>query len=149
MAMRNIDKIKELNYELGRWQKKAADQQKDINKLRSELEQAEKGMLEINRALDSIMAEATLKFGAEVGVGAWEMVLPLVSVLRNTRDYAVSASVGNDNDSYIVRVERRKPEGGEESDADGDKICPCGCIRNFAEPLEHCDGCDWRSGHGE
>ena len=34
--MRNVDKIKDLRYELGRWQKKVADQQKEIAKLKKD-----------------------------------------------------------------------------------------------------------------
>lgn len=29
------------------------------------------------------------------------------------------------------------------------KICAGGCIRNYAEPLEHCDRCSFREGAGE
>lgn len=29
------------------------------------------------------------------------------------------------------------------------KICAGGCIRNYAEPLEHCDGCIVRKTKGE
>lgn len=112
MTKRNIDQIKELKYELGRYQKKVSDQQRQIAELKAALDEAGKGMLEINCAIDSIMAETAIKFGSEAGVGAWELVLPLVSVLRNTRDYIVTAYVGDDNDSYVVRVERREAEEG-------------------------------------
>ncbi len=114
--MRNVDKIKTLEKELGRYQKKVADQQKEVMGLRAELELAMEGTKELNTVVDAIMAEITVAHGTVLEEGVWELVIPLVSIRRNSRDYHVMARVSEDNDSYTLRVIRKETEEQEESD---------------------------------
>jgi len=116
--MRNIDKIKSLEHELGRYRKKVADQQKENDRLRAELDTAMQGTKELNVVVDSLMAEITVAHGEVKEEGVWELVIPLVSILRNTRDYHVMARVSEDNDSYTVRVIRREAEETEGEDGE-------------------------------
>ena len=50
---RNIDKIKRLEHELGRYQKKVADQAKENEAMRSRLLQAYAGNSEAQKAMDA------------------------------------------------------------------------------------------------
>lgn len=117
--MRNLEKIKELEHEIGRYQKKVADQAKEIDKLKEAQKRDAAGFIELNRMVDSIMAEVAISKGAQVGEDAWELVIPLVSVRRNTRDYEVHSKAGDDNDTYVIRVTRKAamPEKEGEPDA--------------------------------
>ena len=48
--MRNVDKIKSLEKELGKYQKKVADQGKLLRKLRDELERSHAGAIQLQAA---------------------------------------------------------------------------------------------------
>lgn len=77
------------------------------------------GIKQLNRALDAILAEVAVKFCEEKD-GVWEFDIPLPSVMRNTRDYAVQTRVGEDNNSYVVKVTWIGGERGNETDDQGD-----------------------------
>lgn len=52
---RNVDKIKRLEHELGRYRKKVADQAKETEKLRRQVADADAGSREPHFAVDSMM----------------------------------------------------------------------------------------------
>lgn len=52
---RNVDKIKRLEKELGRWQKKVRDQRKELERLRQAEEDARQAVLGTGRLLDGIL----------------------------------------------------------------------------------------------
>ena len=52
---RNVDKIKRLEHELGRWRKKVADTAKENEKLREALAQADVGNQETQALVDAVL----------------------------------------------------------------------------------------------
>ena len=64
--MRNVDEIKRLKHEIGRYRKKVADQQKENRELREQLEAFQAGMRELNMASDMILARTAMDYGEEV-----------------------------------------------------------------------------------
>ena len=61
--MRNVDKIKSLEKELGKYQKKVADQGKLLRKLRDELERSHAGAIQLQAAADGLLTAVALEFG--------------------------------------------------------------------------------------
>lgn len=108
MAERNRDKIKRLEHELGRYQKKVGDLQKEITGLTKQLRAAEDGAHELGMVVDALMAGVSMKYGEVMEDGAWEMTVPLLNVREIGGKYQVVARVSDDNDSYTVRVTERE-----------------------------------------
>ncbi|HWQ51043.1 MAG TPA: hypothetical protein VN369_04480 [Terriglobales bacterium] len=93
--------------ELARWQKKVARLSAEIRQLKSEQSRAERGLAQWGKVVDSTLAQIALSHGAQVGEGAWEIVVPLIRVYENDSDYTVTTSVTPDGKNYLVRVEKR------------------------------------------
>lgn len=106
MTQRRVDAQKELELELGRWKKKAADQQKEIAQLKGELEEYELGRAQLSRAVDGVLAETAKKFGEKRAEGGWQMCIPAPKVTRDARDYDVLAQ--RDAGDYVVTVRPKK-----------------------------------------
>lgn len=92
-------------FENGRLEKHIKDLEKEIERLKP-LEEAAK---QLSALVDSIMAEVTVAYGkwdedGKVG----KLNLPLVSVLRNNRDYKVRMDVEKNNDEYVITVAKRE-----------------------------------------
>lgn len=60
---RNVDKIKHLEKELGRWQKKAADQREELEQLRQREADAREGVRQTGRLLDGILCALAIDVG--------------------------------------------------------------------------------------
>lgn len=103
---RNIDKIKELEYELGRWRKKAAEQQEQIKQLKSETEDAWDALRDINYAADSVLCNVALKFGEQED-GGYKISIPMPSVSDIMREYEVSTGRDKEGESYVVFVKKK------------------------------------------
>lgn len=101
------EKNKPVTPDLGRYRKKLSDQAKTIKELREKLATYERGAAETSRLLDSILAELAVEYGEKDEQGVYTLAIPLVSVLRNTRDYDISADVRADNDAYVISCRRR------------------------------------------
>lgn len=84
---------------------KIKKQNAEIKRLKNELKAYIEGSIQLSRALDSILAQVALKWGESTPDGATEAALPLISVKDTDEKYKVSARVGEDNGSYIIRVE--------------------------------------------
>ena len=106
---RNIDKIKELEYELGRWRKKAAEQQEQIRQLKSEAEDAWDALMDINHAADSVLCNVALKFGEQAD-GGYKNSIPMPSVSDIMRDYEVSTGRDKEHGLYVVFVKQKPKE---------------------------------------
>lgn len=115
--MRNVDKIKDLEKELGRYRKKVSDQQQEINMLRRRLDEAMDGAVEASRALDAILARAAVKYGErardedtgeELG---WRLTLPCFSVADTLERYEVRARRDEETREYILGVMERETAG--------------------------------------
>ena len=107
--MGKADKIRDMEYELGRWKKKASDQQVKIKQLEKERDDALMAKEIAHRIVDSICIAIVRKFGRQVSDEAWEQdfsAVMLESVLRDYRLDAVRAEKGN---GYIFKVSRRNP----------------------------------------
>ena len=111
MPVRNVDKIKRLESELERHKKKIYDQHVEISRLNQVANEMRDGLRELNRAADAIMVAVAVKFGAEVGVGAFEAMLPTVKVDELLRQYQMS--VTSPDGQYIIRAVRREDGGGD------------------------------------
>lgn len=86
---------------------KIKKQNGEIKRLKNELKAYIEGSVQLSRALDSILAQVALKWGAKTPDGATEAALPLISVSDTNEKYKVTARVGEDNASYIIRVESK------------------------------------------
>lgn len=112
--MRNVDKIKGLEKEMGRYRKKVEDQQKEIFGLRKQLVVTIEGYSEANKAVDAILAQAALKYGErardedtseELG---WRLKIPMFSVSETLEKYEVRTRRDERTQEYIVGVMERK-----------------------------------------
>lgn len=121
--MRNIDRIKDLEKELGRYRKKVADQQKEIFGLRKQLVAAIEGSSEAHKAVDAILAQAALKYGErardeETGEElGWRLEIPVFSVSDTIDRYEVRTRRDDTTQEYIVGVmERRINDGSADNE---------------------------------
>ena len=64
--MKNVDKIKSLEHEIGRYQKKVADQQSEIDRLTKELQTADDGAKQVNQLVDAVLAACAVQYGQEI-----------------------------------------------------------------------------------
>lgn len=94
-------------HDTGRMMKKIRDQAETIKQLRARIKNYELGAAETSRLLDSILAEVAVSFGETAEDGSRSVTLPLVSVLRNTRDYEVHTEVNKENNGYVITARRR------------------------------------------
>lgn len=121
--MRNVDKIKNLEKELWRYRKKVADQNKLLQRAKKDLETAEKGTLELNRVVDTLLTQMALTHGTPVQDEesgeklGYRLELPLYSVAELHSRYEVRARVDKEKMMYIIGV---APREGREDAADRD-----------------------------
>lgn len=88
--MRNVDKIEELQKELRRYQKKAADDAKVIARLRQELDGVDEGIRQLSAAADATITEILLACKKPAKDGSIKLECPVVSVRRNKRDWVLT-----------------------------------------------------------
>lgn len=111
---RNIDKIKRLEHELGRYQKKVADQAKENEAMRSRLLQAYAGNSEAQKAMDAILAQTALTYGEAVtedGTGkelGHRLRLPMFRVADIITGYEIHARRDEETMEYIIGVVPRE-----------------------------------------
>ena len=72
--MRNIDKIKDLEHEMGRYRKKVNDQSIQIADLEAKIRLYEEGARQTNTLVDAIMAAVANKYGIVVRGEAEEVI---------------------------------------------------------------------------
>lgn len=115
---RNVDKIKRLEKEIGRYQKKIADQAKEEERLRRLLENAEAGALQTHRAVDAILAQTSITFGEVVRddeTGAdlgHRLTVPTFRVAEILSKYQVRTRRDRESGAYIIGVVPRGEETG-------------------------------------
>ena len=113
---RNVDKIKRLEHELGRWRKKVADTAKENEKLREALAQADVGNQETQALVDAVLTAVVLEHGEravdpdapETALG-WRLAVPFFSVKEMREKYEIHARRGEDG-KYILGVMERRPD---------------------------------------
>lgn len=94
-------------HDLGRYRKKISDLLKENKNLRAAIEATDRGVKQISNAMDSILIEVAKKYGTTAEDGTLTVEIPLVSVMRNMRDYEVHAEPSKENDCYVVTARRR------------------------------------------
>ncbi|MFR1826694.1 MAG: hypothetical protein ACLTKB_09120 [Lawsonibacter sp.] len=113
MKKRNVDRIRELEHELGRYQKKVADQAKEAVRLRGELDRAYAGGVEAQRAMDAILIQTAVAYGQtvkdeETGEElGWRLRLPVPNVEEIHARYEIHARRDGAEGAYIIGVAPR------------------------------------------
>jgi len=104
MSERNRDKVKNLEHELGRYQKKVGE----LMKLNAQLSRRAEGVTEISMATDALLAQGALTYGEDVidedtglPIGM-RLTLPKFDVRETYRRYEVHAR--RDGESYVIGV---------------------------------------------
>lgn len=104
MSERNRDKVKRLEHELGRYQKKVGE----LMKLNAQLSQRTAGVAEISIATDALLAQVAIIYGEDVidedtglTIGM-RLMLPKFDVRKVYRQYEVHAR--RDGGNYIIGV---------------------------------------------
>lgn len=64
--MRNVDRIKQLNHELGRYKKKVADQDSRIRELEEQIRDREEGASQVACLVDAVLAAVASSYGTAV-----------------------------------------------------------------------------------
>ena len=112
--MRNVDKIKSLEKELGKYQKKVADQGKLLRKLRDELERSHAGAIQLQAAADGLLTAVALEFGeivrdeetgAELGN---RLTVPMFSLREMRQKYEVHARRDEEAKTYVLGIVPRE-----------------------------------------
>lgn len=119
--MRNVDRIKALENEVGRYQKKVSDQYKELCKLRGELEAANIGNQQTQAAVDAVLTATVIQHGEiakdpdtgkEIG---WRLSVPLFAVDDMRRKYEIHARRDMEKQTYVLGVALREvPDDTEE-----------------------------------
>lgn len=116
MKERNVDKIKRLKHELGRWQKKVADQDKALRLQHRELMEARAGNQEVQGLIDGLLTAVVLRCGErakdpdtgeEIG---YNLELPVFSVEEMRAKYEIHARANKEAGTYVLGVLERVTE---------------------------------------
>lgn len=111
--MRNVDKIKSLEKELGRYQKKVADQQKELNRLEKLVQSQAEGADQVNILVDAILAAAAVRYGQAVEDDDGDVLgfrLELEDFELDKLREAWQVSAQKRGGSYIIGVMPRQEE---------------------------------------
>lgn len=105
---RNVDKIKRLEHELGRYRKKVADQAKETEKLRRQVADADAGSRELHFAVDSMMAALAERYGEREQDGeeviGYRFEYSMEAFAEALKTYKVSFRVDNMRRMYVIGV---------------------------------------------
>lgn len=117
--MRNCDKIKAQEKELGKYQKKITDQEKVIASQHKSIMLAHRGASEIQRGVDAIVAQTALTYGVDVldedtgELLGKRLVLPAFSVEDILSSYEIRARKDKMTQEYVVGVVPREKAHGD------------------------------------
>ena len=126
--MRNVDRIKALEHELGRYRKKVADQQKELDRLNEQVRTQAEGADQVGILVDAILAATASRYGTVVehddgNVIGFRLELADFELERMRKRWKVSAQ--RRGSSYVVGVmEREDRETNEESEPGGKREVP-------------------------
>lgn len=116
--MTELERIGSLEHEIGRWKKRCADQQKQIDELREIADSVES----LREIMDAILVQITLEHGEQVkstdafdGVEGYCLRYAMPNVEETLRKYMIGCTVA-DHGEVTVNVARRPEE-----DADGEE----------------------------
>ena len=111
--MRNVDRIKALEHELGRYRKKVADQQKELDRLNEQVRAQAEGADQVGILVDAILAATASRYGTVVedddgNVIGFRLELEDFELERMRKRWRVSAQ--RRGSTYIVGVMEREDE---------------------------------------
>lgn len=119
---RNVDKIKKLTHELGRYRKKVTDQAREIGKLREQLKSADAGNQETQALVDALLTAIVLEHGERATdpdepekVLGGRLAVHRFAVQEIRERYEIHARKDPERDMYVLGVMERK---GAEHDAE-------------------------------
>lgn len=121
MSTRNRDKIKQLEHELGRYEKRCGD----LMKLNAQLSRRATGVAEISIATDALLAQVAMAYGEDAvdpdtgAVIGKRLTLPKFDARETYRKYEVHAR--SDGENYIIGVGLR------------DDPCDCNGVKEAEE----------------
>lgn len=114
---RNTDKIKRLEHELGRFQKKVTDQALEMKLLREELETALAGNREAQILVDALLAALALQYGERAADPdqpesflGWRLSVKAFNAAELHARYEVHARRSLTGDYVVGVMERQKKE---------------------------------------
>ena len=87
---------------------KMVQKQREIKRLREELDNLHKAIRQMNRSIDSILAVACLAHGEESAPGTFVLRLPEIKVDETLKTYAVYAEKDQETGEYVVTAAKRK-----------------------------------------
>ena len=112
--MRNIDRVKTMEKELGRYRKKVADQSKEIQGLRKELEEMIAGNRETQMLVNALLGQLALRYGEAVQdpdsgetIGT-RLRLSMFDVKETLDRYEVHARRDEKEQEYVIGVAPRE-----------------------------------------
>jgi hypothetical protein len=113
--MRNVDKVRKLNYELGRFRKKIDDQEEKIKKLEKELEMAYGGNMEMHAQVDGILCQMVLCCGKDVfdfddpeKVIGKNITIPRFNPMDLVRKYEVHTELYEESNEMVIGIMERE-----------------------------------------
>lgn len=111
---RNVDKIKKLTHELGRYRKKVTDQAREIGKLREQLKSADAGNQETQALVDALLTAIVLEHGERVtdpdepeNVLGGRLTVHRFAVQEIRERYEIHARKDAERDLYVLGVVER------------------------------------------
>lgn len=119
MSTRNRDKIKQLEHELGRYEKRCGD----LMKLNAQLSRRANGVAEISIATDALLAQVAIAYGEDAvdpdtgAVIGKRLTLPKFDARETYRKYEVHAR--KDGEQYIIGVGLRDDPADNKREATG------------------------------
>lgn len=131
MSMRNRDKIKQLERELGRYEKRCGD----LMKLNAQLSKRANGIVEISIATDALLAQVAITYGEDAvdpdtgAVIGKRLTLPKFDARETYRKHEVHAR--SDGENYIIGVGLRDDPADSKREATGN------AHESAQERLEH------------
>lgn len=104
---RNVDRVKRLTYELGRYRDKVSRQQTEINKLKKERYE---GLVQLRGMVAALMKSVAIAYGREEPAGIYKIELPVANVtgLNDCYDYTVE---NIDRRTAVITVTQRAEDG--------------------------------------
>ena len=109
-----MDKIKRLEYEIGRYRKKVSDQDKILREQNEKLMYADLGNRETQMLVDAVLTAAVLRCGEEAldpDTGeklGWRLSIPAFSEKDLREKYEIHARRTSENGGYMFGVSLRE-----------------------------------------
>lgn len=101
---RNVDKIKRLEKDAEKYRARFLAQEKDLDKLRFQLENARRGSREIQELVDALMITVVLTHGTEQDGGSRTLKIPVFDILQATREHELKVMRDDARMVYVLSV---------------------------------------------